>query len=178
MKPKYLLLSLTVYELCSQWHGTEALDMGDCVHFDDESDQPKFPRFQKILFEKYGLGTLYKLLVERIGKPPPPVHRSEIIPKLKFLRNRIEVLLNVTSYMDPDDKLSILPSLSILVHMLRPEFKKVSFKVKVLKNKRKFLKENLNNIISLRAKIEDVLSKLECDIDLCKKIAYSNMDKG
>lgn len=168
MKPEYLLLGFTV----CKWYATNALDLGGFIHFDDDDEQPKFPQFQKTLFKKYGLDKLYTLLLERIRSPQPPVRRSEIMPKLKFLTNRMEVLLNVTSYMDPNDKASVLPSLSVLVYMLRPEFKKISLKIKVLKNKKKFLKQNVNKITSLRAKIEEVLTKLESDIKLCRKQAY------
>lgn len=178
MKPEYLLFGFTVCELCSQWHSTVALDLGDFIHVDDENGLQTFPRFQKTLFEKYGLGKLYRLLIERVHDPQPRVRRSEILPKLKFLANRIEILLNVTSYMDFDNKVSILPSLSVLVHILRPEFTKIKLKIKILKNKGKFLKQNVNTIVFLSAKIDDALTKLESDVQLCRKRANGNTDKS
>lgn len=178
MKPEYLLLSFTVCEFCNQWYAAKALDLGEFMQFEDEGDDlPTFPRFQETLFKKYGLGKLYTLLIERIRNPQPPIRISEIMSKLEFLKNRIEVLVNVTSYMEPDDKLSVLPSLSVLLHILRPEFKKISFKTKILKNKRKFRKENVHKVTSLCAKIEEVLSKLESDVELSKKIAFDDVDR-
>lgn len=175
MKPEYLLLGFTMCEVCSQWYA-EAVRLEELWQFKEDEDSPKVSKFQETLFERYGLGKLYKLLVERISKPQPPLRRYEMMSKLKFLKNRIEVLVNITSYMATDEKLTVLPSLSILVHMLRPELKNVNFKAKGLIRKRKFTEEKANKINTLYTKINDVLSQLESDIEKSKQKAYGSKD--